>query len=87
MAIIYIPPSLQTLTNGLETVEIEAARVSDAVQALDQRFPGIERRLCEGDHLAPGLQVSVDGSLRSLGLLCRLKQNSEVHFLPALGGG
>ena len=87
MATIYIPPSLQTLTDGLEKVELEALRVSDAVQVLEQRFPGIESRLCEGDQLSPGLQVSVDGSLRGLGLLCRLNQDSEVHFLPALGGG
>ena len=74
MATIYIPPSLQTLTDGLEKVELEALRVSDAVQVLEQRFPGIESRLCEGDQLSPGLQVSVDGSLRGLGLLCRLNQ-------------
>ena len=87
MATIYIPPSLQTLTDGLEKVELEALRVSDAVQVLEQRFPGIESRLCEGAQLSPGLQVTVDGSLRGLGLLCRLNQDSEVHFLPALGGG
>ena len=87
MATIFIPPSLQSLTEGMDRVELDAARVGDAVRSLDAKFPGISSRLCDGDQLAAGLQVSVDGSLRSLGLLSPLGNHSEVHFLPAIGGG
>ena len=33
------------------------------------------------------LAVSVDGQLASRGLFEKLRNDSEVHFLPALGGG
>ncbi|MAV35104.1 MAG: hypothetical protein CMJ59_06560 [Planctomycetaceae bacterium] len=87
MATIFIPPSLQPLTDGVEKVELDVARVGDAVHSLEQQFPGIANRLCDGDQLAAGLQVSVDGSVRSMGLLSPLGTDSEVHFLPAIGGG
>ena len=41
----------------------------------------------EEDDLLPGLAVVVDGETSLLGLLERVQENSEVHFLPAIGGG
>jgi molybdopterin converting factor small subunit len=41
----------------------------------------------EEDSLLPGVAVIVDGETSQLGLLERLNENSEVHFLPAIGGG
>ena len=54
---------------------------------MEQKFPGIESRLCSGAGLRPGLVVAVDGNISSLGLLQKLKPESELHFLPAIGGG
>ena len=41
----------------------------------------------EEDDLLPGLAVVVDGETSLLGLLERVQENSEVHFLPAIGEG
>ena len=41
----------------------------------------------EEDDLLPGLAVVVDGETSLLGLLERVQESSEVHFLPAIGGG
>ena len=46
-----------------------------------RRFNGI------GIDLLPGIAVIIDGETSQLGLLERVEENSEVHFLPALGGG
>ena len=41
----------------------------------------------EEDDLISGIAVVVDGEVSQLGLLERVKENSEIHFLPAIGGG
>jgi hypothetical protein len=33
------------------------------------------------------LAVSVDGEIAILGLLERVSDDSEIHFVPAIGGG
>ncbi|MBW3543633.1 MAG: MoaD/ThiS family protein [Planctomycetes bacterium] len=83
----FIPPMLRPLTHGIDFVELEAANVRQLIEALDERFPGLRERLCDGDELKPGLTVAVDGVVSSVGLLARVRPASEVHFLPAIGGG
>jgi sulfur-carrier protein len=87
MARVWIPPLLRDLTGGQETVTVPGARVSQIIEELDRRYPGIEARLCDGDGLRPGMVVVVDTSVAALGLLQPVGPNSEVHFLPAIGGG
>jgi hypothetical protein len=41
----------------------------------------------EEDVLMPGVSVIIDGETSQLGLLESVQEDSEVHFLPALGGG
>ncbi len=54
---------------------------------MENRFPGIRAKLCDEDELKPGLTVAVDSNVSSIGLLQKLSDDSEVHFLPAIGGG
>lgn len=84
---VYIPPLLRELTDGQEIVEIPGATVRQIVAALDHRYPGIKERLCEGEGLRPGLSVAVDGRVSSMGLIQKVGEMSEVHFIPAIGGG
>ena len=84
---VFIPPLLRALTDGTEKVEVPGATVKEAIDALDTRFPGIHDRLCNGDALKPGLTVAVDGHVSSFGLLQKVEAESEIHFLPAVGGG
>ena len=87
MPTVFIPPGLQSLTGGAETVEVESLAVDRIIDELDARFPGVRDRLIEDDDLKPGLTVAVDGNVSPIGLLQRAKPESEVHFLPAIGGG
>ena len=57
------------------------------IAGLDEKFPGLAARLTAEDRLQPGLAVSIDGELTNQGLYARLQPESEVHFMPALGGG
>ena len=89
MAEVWIPPRMQSLTGGQRTLQVAGINVRQLINNLDNEFPGVRARLCddETNDLLPGIAVIVDGETSQLGLLQRVGENSEVHFLPALGGG
>ena len=83
----WIPTQLQPLTGGVRRVQAQGGTVGEVVAELERRFPGIEARLVlEGD-VMPGMSVVVDGDQTHLGLLQPVEESSEVHFIPAVGGG
>ena len=87
MPVVFIPKPLREMTGGAARVTVEGATVREVVEALDRLYPGIKPRLCRGDALAPGLHVSIDDVMTTRGLLAPVRPESEVHFLPAIGGG
>ena len=87
MARVFIPTMLQPLAGGVKEVQIEAGNVRQAVDELDQLFPGIKARLVEENQIRSNLAVAIDGEVGRLGLLEKLGENSEVHFVPAISGG
>ena len=87
MPVVFIPPSLRSLTGGVDRVEVSAATVREAIEELDERFAGFRDRVCAEGDLKPVLAISIDGNVTSLGLLGKLSADSEVHILPAIGGG
>lgn len=84
---VFIPPALRPLTAGQSELEIPGSTVRQIVDALEASSPGLRERLCDGDDLKPGLTVAINGHISSLGLLAKVQSHSEVHFLPAIGGG
>jgi molybdopterin converting factor small subunit len=84
---VFIPPLLRPFAGGVESVDVDATNVRQAIAELDARFHGIGARLCEGDRLKSGLTVAINGNVSSRGLLEKLPPDAEVHFLPAIGGG
>ncbi|WP_425615734.1 MoaD/ThiS family protein [Anatilimnocola sp. NA78] len=87
MPTVFIPAQLRGLTNGQAQVEVAAETVAEAIKRLEEQFPGIRERLCLAGELLPGLQVSIDHRFTRQGLSAALQPNSEVHFLPVIGGG
>jgi molybdopterin synthase sulfur carrier subunit len=87
MALVWIPPLLRDLTGGRETADVPGATVGEIVEALERQFPGVRGRLCAGGALRSGLAVVVDGQVGRFGLREPTGPDSEVHFLPAIGGG
>ena len=87
MARVFIPPPLRSLTDGEAVVEVRAGTVGDAVDQLEERHPGIRQRLVEDGRLRAGLSVTVDETVAARGLRQEIQSDSEIHFLPAIGGG
>jgi molybdopterin synthase sulfur carrier subunit len=87
MARVFIPAQWRDLTGGATVVDVEAATLRQVIAALESRFAGIEQRACDRGEIASSLAVSVDGAITSRGMLTPVAATSEVHFLPAIGGG
>lgn len=87
MAVVHIPALLLSLTEGEQEPTVTGETVEELIDQLEIRYPGIRRRLVDGDRLRAGLSVFVDGSLRREGLKCEVSPQSDVHFLPAIAGG
>ncbi len=87
MATVYIPTLLQRFTQGTKQVDVEARNVRQLVYRLEELYPGIQEGLLEDGDILPNMCVAVDGDVSQLGLLEPLEDDSEVHFVPAIGGG
>jgi molybdopterin synthase sulfur carrier subunit len=87
MAVVRVPSLMRDLTGGQEQISASGKTVGEVVAALDEAFPGIKGRLCVGEQIDPALAVFVDGEIARLGLLAPVKNDSEIHFLPAIAGG
>jgi len=84
---VWIPSRLQELAGGNTHVTVNGATIRQVLDNLEQLYPGIKAFLCYGDAIMPGIAVIVDSQDTTLGMLERVHENSEIHFLPALGGG
>ncbi|WP_158264864.1 MoaD/ThiS family protein [Blastopirellula marina] len=87
MAIVFFPAQWRDLTDGQSQLEINAACLRDLLDELDRRFPGIHTRIYENGAIRSSIQISLDGTLTSRNLRSPLEPQTEVHFLPAIGGG
>ena len=87
MAIVFIPTMLQPAAGGAKQAQVSAVNLRQVIDGLDELFPGIKSRLVEEGQLRSNLAVAIDGEVARMGLLEKVGENSEVHFVPAIGGG
>ncbi len=87
MTTVFIPTMLQPIAGGVKQVDLEARNVRQLIDRLDQLYPGMKDRLTEEGKIRSNLAVAIDGERARMGLLERVNENSEVHFVPAIGGG
>ena len=87
MAIVFIPTMLLPMTGGTKQVELEARNVRQVIEGLEEKFPGLKDRLVEDGEIRANVAVAIDGEVARMGLLEKVQENSEVHFVPAIGGG
>ena len=78
---------LQKMTDGAQKGDMEVRNVRQVIERLEEIYPGIKDRLLEDGDIAPNIAVAIDGDVAIMGLLQRVGENSEVHFVPAIGGG
>jgi molybdopterin converting factor small subunit len=84
---IHLPSTLPPLFPGLERrLEIDAGTVDEAIERLDERWPGLRDRLCEPGHgLRRHINVYVDRE--RAGLDTPIGESSRVDVIAAISGG
>jgi molybdopterin synthase sulfur carrier subunit len=86
---VWLPPKMQGLIGGQDRVKVAGDTVRKVIDNLEEMYPGVKDELYfeEEDVLMPGISVVIDDQPSQLGILAHVNEDSEVHFLPALGGG
>jgi sulfur-carrier protein len=87
---IIIPTPLRRITANLDTVEIEAETINEAIDRLDARFPGFRSRVCDDSgELRRFINIYVNGEdVRFLdNLATRIPDGAELSIVPAIAGG
>ena len=87
VAVVWIPPLLRELTGGAAQVETFGKTIGQVIDDLEEHYPGIKDRLCEGDRIHSNISVFVDGVAGQRMMRQPVRENSEIHFLPAISGG
>ena len=84
---VFVPTMLQTMTDGVKQIDMEADNVRQVIDRLETLYPGIKDRLVESGQIRSNLAVAIDGEVARMGLLEKIGEAREIHFVPAIGGG
>ncbi len=86
---VWLPPRLQRLAGGQQRIRVTGSTVRQVIDSLEAQCPGLKAELydAEEDVVTLGTSVIIDGQTSQLGLLEQVREDSEIHFVPALGGG
>jgi sulfur-carrier protein len=87
MAELHLPGTLVPLFRELpRRLEVDAATVDEAIDRLDEQWPGVRDRLCDqGPVLRPHIHVYVDRERAALDTA--LVARSRVDVVAAISGG
>jgi len=87
MADVHLPGTLTTLFPGLgRHVDVEAATVGEAIERLNDDWPGLRDRLCEpGPALRGHIHVYVNRERAALDTA--LDDGSRLDVIAAISGG
>lgn len=86
---VRIPTPLRTLTGGNDEVEATGSTVSDVIEDLERRHPGIRERLLDDKGVRRFVNIYVgEEDIRFLeGLKTELRGSEQLSIIPAIAGG
>ena len=87
MPIVSVPSLMQNLTNGADKVNVDGETVREVIDNLEESYPGFKARLCDGNRIRKNISLYIDGTISREGMRQPVKEDTEIHFLPAISGG
>lgn len=81
MAHVTLVGNLRQFADGVGELEVEAANIRQLFAKLSERFPAL------APHLEDGMAVAIDGEIYQEALFQTIKEDAQVHILPAIPGG
>ncbi len=88
--VVRVPTPLRRLTDGQGEVEVEASTVREAIEKLEEQYPGFKERLLdENGDLRRFVNLYLnDEDVRFLkGVNTELKDGDVLSIVPAIAGG
>jgi molybdopterin synthase sulfur carrier subunit len=84
---VLLPSQLHAYSGGLSRVEVRGAAISDVLDELDRRFPGLKFRIIdEQDRVRPHMRLFV-GRNAARDIRAPLADGDELLIFGALSGG
>ena len=88
--LVRIPTPLQKFTKNQSEVQAEGTTVVEVINHLEQKFPGVQERLCD-EHGAIRRFINLylnDEDIRFMeGEKTGVKDGDELAIIPAIAGG
>ncbi len=87
---VTIPTPLRRFTAEDAQIDVQADTITEILDELDQKYPGLKDRLCEeSGELRRFFNIYVDGEdVRFLDdLRTKVPEGAEVAIIPAISGG
>ncbi len=95
--LIRIPSPLRGFTNGLKTVEAEGSTVSEVLQDLNDKYPGIQNRLYDEKTGRPLINIYLnnedirvlnrEGGRYETDTNTPVKEGDQLSIIPPIAGG
>tara|TARA_S200000501_G_scaffold370365_1_gene411404 strand:+ start:471 stop:734 length:264 start_codon:yes stop_codon:yes gene_type:complete len=84
---VFLPYRTRKLFNLPVEVNAEGNNLRNLIEFLDKKYPGLKQELVDEEKLKPTISAVIDGRTTRLGLIQKLENVSEIHFLPSIAGG
>lgn len=81
MAQVHVPFDLRHLADGAAVLEVQGTCYRSLMAVLRDRYPALEAALARDKAFV------LDGEILDSPLLEAVASDSEIHFLPRIGGG
>ena len=84
---VFLPYRTRKLFNLPVEVNAEGNNLRNLIEFLEKKYPGLKQELVDEEKLKPTISAVIDGRTTRLGLIQKLENVSEIHFLPSIAGG
>ena len=91
VASLKVPTAMRRITDGVDRIDVPAGLLTDALDILEERFPGIKTRVLDdvtGDiHPFVSIFLNDNDIMYLRGLETEVKDGDEIVIVPAIAGG